>query len=327
MNSDHKRLTQLGFGGKEVTEAPKVHVAISKGNANSKGPNKPNKLSKDQHQQIQAYHSDGAGNNAPTQGKSSGIPLPIRAESPWKYYTKSSIIALDLGGSVIIAKGRPSSEPVGLRRIPKEKATTDALAKLQKLRHTNIYFALEAFVTDKFTYVVFEQMDLTLSHLVISAAYPSSQQLATVLGQILDALAYLETEGISHGLLNCENILVKKSGLVKLGQQEAYQSTSIARRSKDIHDFGLVTMQMMQKYKPDDGAIGVADPSHWGDYAQLIIQFVSDIPLASSATKLRKHDFIESIWKENRCWELETLWNVIVSAQYTAQRNYHFTPH
>lgn len=73
-----------------------------------------------------------------------------------------------------------------------------------------------------------------------------------------------------------------------LGQQEAYQSTSIARRSQDVHDFGLVTMQMMQKYKPDDGAIGVADPSHWGDYAQLIIQFVSDIPLATSATKLRK---------------------------------------
>ncbi|KAH6970356.1 hypothetical protein BKA56DRAFT_447812, partial [Ilyonectria sp. MPI-CAGE-AT-0026] len=216
--------------------------------------------------------------------KSSDIPLEVRAESPWNYYEKSPITFLDLSGEVIIAQEKTSPKKlVGLRTMP--KAT---LTNLQKLRHTNIYFALEAFVANKSTYVVFEEMHLTLEHLVISLAYPSSRQLGTILGQILDGLVYLETENFSHGLLHCKNILVNNRGVVKLGQQEQYRTTSLAIKKKDIGDFGLVTMQLMQKCDPEDGAIRVADPSRWGDHTQAVIQFVSDIPLATSTIELRK---------------------------------------
>lgn len=101
-------------------------------------------------------------------------------------------------------------------------------------------------------------------------------------------------------------------------------------------------MQLMQKGDPGDGAIRVADPSRWGDHTQAVIRFVSDIPLATSTIELRKvswfsyrllavvlsnlyqQDFINSIWEEHNGWKVDILWDLIVTAQYTARRYYDF---
>ncbi|KAL6406350.1 hypothetical protein AUP68_09140 [Ilyonectria robusta] len=248
MDSGPRRLTQLGFHGLKVGEVSKPAGISPKANTSTK---ESNKLKKDNNPR------DRTGNATPTKSKSSDIPLEVRAESPWNYYEKSPITFLDLSGEVIIAQEKTSPKKlVGLRKM--SKAT---LTNLQKLRHTNIYFALEAFVANKSTYVVFEEIHLTLEHLVISLAYPSSRQLGTILGQKCD---------------------------------------------------------------PGDGAIRVADPSRWGDHTQAVIQFVSDIPLATSTRELRKQDFINSIWEEHNGWKVDILWDLIVTAQYTARRYYDF---
>ncbi|KAH6871966.1 hypothetical protein B0T10DRAFT_567956 [Thelonectria olida] len=246
---------------------------------------------------------------------------PVRSESPWSSFQRSPVDILDLGGKITVARSKAQPATiVGIRKYPTGKAK-DLLPVFRRLQHENIVRVLDAFITKESLYLVFEDMRLSLEHFVVSPAYPTSLQLGTILGQVLDGLKSIQEIGYGHGSLSCENILVSHEGRVKVGGQELFQVISPKIKARDILCFGKVTMKLMQKLDRDDGVVGIDDPGRWQDNPDTI-QFASSITSSKSLGELRKNSFIESIWERHRRWEHEILWDLVVAAQFTVRRYY-----
>ncbi|KAH6871691.1 hypothetical protein B0T10DRAFT_522830 [Thelonectria olida] len=225
---------------------------------------------------------------------------PVRSESPWLSFQRSPVDALDVGGKITVARSKAQPATiVGIRKYPTGKAK-DLLPVFRRLQHENIVRVLDAFITKESLYLVFEDMRLSLEHFVLSPAYPTSLQLGTILGQVLDGLKSIQKIGYGHGSLSCQNILVSDEGRVKVGMLSAVP-ISPKIKARDILCFGKVTMKLMQKLDRDDGVVGIDDPGRWQDNPDTI-QFASSITSSKSLGELRKNSFIESIWERHRRW-------------------------
>ncbi|KAH9211178.1 hypothetical protein DL95DRAFT_306561, partial [Leptodontidium sp. 2 PMI_412] len=75
-------------------------------------------------------------------------------------------------------------------------------------------------------------------------------------------VAYLTAEGFEHGSLTCSNILLNTDGDVKIGDQECCHVKSEGR-PRDITAVSSITMELMQKYVKEDGAVGVDNLHRW----------------------------------------------------------------
>ncbi|KFZ06228.1 hypothetical protein V502_09914, partial [Pseudogymnoascus sp. VKM F-4520 (FW-2644)] len=111
-------------------------------------------------------------------------------------------------------------------------------------------------------------MPISLDQIVEGAKYPTERQLAAILRQILDGLVYLESEGLEHGSLSCPNILKN-------------------REPRDVRALVIITMELMQKYTQDNGAVGVDSLDRWPSDSDAAI-FLSETTSAASARELRK---------------------------------------
>ncbi|KAG9228274.1 hypothetical protein BJ875DRAFT_477910 [Amylocarpus encephaloides] len=101
-------------------------------------------------------------------------------------------------------------------------------------------------------------MPLSLERIVRSPAYPDERQLAAILGQVVTGMAYLLVEGFQHRSLTCSNILLNTDGDVKIANQECCHVISEPKGSpRDFGALSSITMELMQKYVKEDGAIGV----------------------------------------------------------------------
>ena len=60
----------------------------------------------------------------------------------------------------------------------------DLLHKYSRLHHTNILSSNECFKDDQTFYFVVDDLPITLEHLVACNAYPSEEQLASILEQV-----------------------------------------------------------------------------------------------------------------------------------------------
>ncbi|KFZ00650.1 hypothetical protein V500_00981 [Pseudogymnoascus sp. VKM F-4518 (FW-2643)] len=148
-------------------------------------------------------------------GTSSFTNIIPRKESPWKIYEK--VLNLDLNGSVTVAQRKARhSVLVAVRAFP-VAAAEKALYMHVRVRHANIVEVLDAFTTETSFFIVLEHMPFSLDQIVQCAKYPTERQLAAILIQILDGLAFLEREGLEHGSLNCSNIVINTEGDVKIG--------------------------------------------------------------------------------------------------------------
>jgi hypothetical protein len=72
---------------------------------------------------------------------------------------------------------------VNIREFRKKEAE-DALFRVQQVRHDSFIKALEAFDTGEVLYVVFEEMNITLFHVVNCCRYPTPTELGAILGQV-----------------------------------------------------------------------------------------------------------------------------------------------
>jgi hypothetical protein len=110
--------------------------------------------------------------------------LGTRFGDPWsKHYTKV-LQWHDLGGDVHLAVQRASPESyVNIREFHGKEAE-DALFWIQQIRHKSFVQALEAFATESVLYVVLEEMNITLSHVISCSAYPTPQEVGAILGQV-----------------------------------------------------------------------------------------------------------------------------------------------
>jgi hypothetical protein len=104
-------------------------------------------------------------------------------ESPWIHYSR--IFNCDLAGSVSIVTVR--SHPSELRAIRtfKKEDSSEILEKLRAIRHENILLAREYFKHEDLVFVVFDDLPVTLDHLVACDYYPRDAQVSSILAQVL----------------------------------------------------------------------------------------------------------------------------------------------
>ncbi|OAF55375.1 hypothetical protein VC83_08334 [Pseudogymnoascus destructans] len=138
---------------------------------------------------------------------------------------------------------------------------------------------------------VLEYMPISLYQIVEIAKYPTESELAAILRQVLDGLIYLESEGLEHGSINCRNILLSTGGDVKIANQQCCEKTEKTQRNRepqDVRALGIITMELMQKYTQDNGAVGVENLDRWPSDSDAVT-FLSETTSAASARELRKH--------------------------------------
>ncbi|PVH70393.1 hypothetical protein DL98DRAFT_136623 [Cadophora sp. DSE1049] len=161
-------------------------------------------------------------------------------------------------------------------------------------------------------------MPLSLEQMVRTPAYPTERQLAAILGQVVTGMAYLAVEGSRHQSLTCSNILLNTDGDVKIADQECCHKTSEPKGTPhDLSALSSITMELMQKYVNEDGAIDNLQrwPSNSDD-----VGLLSATTSAASAAELLQHPLL------SRPWQKESLIDIISLAQICTRGRYKYTP-
>ncbi|KAF3399512.1 hypothetical protein DPV78_006386 [Talaromyces pinophilus] len=158
---------------------------------------------KSSHQPLNRLAETGADSGKTTGKKSStkitggprrlGLPMGVlqaKAEhqlrgwkdSPWKHY--NYIFNCDLAGDVSIATVRTHPSEVRSIRTLKKGDSEDILEKFHIIRHENILLVREYFTHEDSVYMVFDDLPVTLDHLVACDYYPRDIQVLSALAQV-----------------------------------------------------------------------------------------------------------------------------------------------
>jgi tRNA A-37 threonylcarbamoyl transferase component Bud32 len=103
---------------------------------------------------------------------------------------------------------------------------------------------------------------------------------------VLSGIEFLESKNIVHGNLTCSNILLNDDGHVKIGVQEC--CTTISKGDNinhpDVQAVEDIMMQLLEKRRKSDKAIGANDLRRWSSTAK---GFLSKIKSASAEKLLQ----------------------------------------
>ncbi|QGA20931.1 hypothetical protein EYB26_008641 [Talaromyces marneffei] len=110
------------------------------------------------------------------------------------------------------------THPSELRAIQtlKKEDSEDILEKFRTIRHENILLVREYFTHEDSIYMVFDDLPVTLDHLVACDYYPRDTQVLSALAQILSGLSFLHACGYNHQALICSNILLGMDGTIQI---------------------------------------------------------------------------------------------------------------
>lgn len=110
--------------------------------------------------------------------------LPLQSGSPWKRY-REILALLDLGDKVVVACERNApGKHVNIRRFPRDEKEAERLSWFRNMRHANIVSVLEIFAGQRMLYVVLEQMQAPIDHLIRCLRQPSADEIGTIIGQV-----------------------------------------------------------------------------------------------------------------------------------------------
>ncbi|MCJ1473170.1 hypothetical protein MMC13_001821 [Lambiella insularis] len=208
----------------------------------------------------------------------------MRDGSPWGSYWKSFQVKYTDFVTVAVRKG-------GRRKC---------VVMIHGIRHDNIVTVLETFRHEGSFHVVLERIPISLVQIVASPPYPGEQELAAILGQILEALAYLSSRGLEHGSLGCSNILLSAEGDVKIADQECCRRVAPAGNTgvRDVRALGVIMMELMQKYVKEDGTVGIENLDRWPSDSAAV-GFLSATTSTSSVQELLKHRLLQCDWRKD----------------------------
>ncbi|KFY95932.1 hypothetical protein V498_03010 [Pseudogymnoascus sp. VKM F-4517 (FW-2822)] len=250
---------------------------------------------------------------ATVQAASDGVSVleftTIKQGSPWDRFRED--YKLKLGVFVSIASDRNFPHDSFIIKSFDGPDLAKKFQMLQRVRHNNFHDMRQCFSYDGSYYAVFQHMPISLDHVAKSPPYLNEHELAAILGQIVKGLVYLASNSLEHGSLCCSNILLNTKGEVKITGQECCQEiASSGSLSRDIRALGIITMELMQKYAKDDGAIGVDDLKRWPSDCNAV-GFLSMTTSATHVDELLQHPLLKSGWeKEDIKW---IVWLAMVS--------------
>ncbi|KAH9905236.1 kinase-like domain-containing protein [Xylariomycetidae sp. FL2044] len=177
---------------------------------------------------------------------------------------------------------------------------------IHKLSHTHLIGVQDIFGYRNSYYIAFEFMPLSLSELAGNPLI-DEPRLASILGQVLDGLAYLESKGLEHGKLTCSNILINLAGEVKIWAFEG--SRTISGANADVRALSDVVMELMQGYVKEQGAVGVDDLERWPSDSHAV-NFLSATTYASEIGELIRHPLFQLPWCQKRLRGVVSLANI-----------------
>ncbi|PVH71505.1 hypothetical protein DL98DRAFT_435034, partial [Cadophora sp. DSE1049] len=88
------------------------------------------------------------------------------------------------------------------------------------LGHRNLYQMLECFSLEDSYFAVFSYEPIFFTHIACSPPFLTELQLAAIVGQIFNSLAYLAANGLKPGPYNCLNILLDADSTMKISKLE-----------------------------------------------------------------------------------------------------------
>ncbi|KAL4889155.1 hypothetical protein BDV59DRAFT_186946 [Aspergillus ambiguus] len=212
--------------------------------------------------------------------------LIVRGEDPWDTFEKS--YDCDLAGTVAVCTRQTGCRgPWAIRRYPRKDADR-ILRLLRDVHHAKVASTLECFQTTNALYTIGRFYPLTLDHIVACKAFPNHRQLAAIMSQFIDGLSYIVSRNLHNPSLDSSGVLMNLEGDIQIARLDCLSERTPGRiQPSDLSPVARVTMQLMQKYVKDDGAIGVDNIKRWPTDSAAV-EFLSATTSAGSFEELKK---------------------------------------
>ncbi|EJP61377.1 uncharacterized protein BBA_09673 [Beauveria bassiana ARSEF 2860] len=213
-------------------------------------------------------------------GSITPAPAPVRL--PQDTYLK--LFDLQLGDSdyFTVAEEKspdPERNPVVIIKTFTGRKAESQVQAIRRIQHNQFVEAREFFPIEGGYLVSFEFMPLALCEIAGNPLL-DDLRLASVVGQIVDGLLYLERNGLEHSSLTSSNVLVDLFGNIKLwGQEHIRTSVGACQHAKAV---GEIIMYLAHGQARDDGNVGLDDPRRF----PLAFGFLSATQTTSKLTTL-----------------------------------------
>ncbi|KAG6033410.1 hypothetical protein E4U41_006921 [Claviceps citrina] len=144
-----------------------------------------------------------------------------RGASGLVYVAKIKALATGVARDVLREKGpdaRVAIKEMDLDRQPRKELIVDEIMILRESRHENIISFLEAFLSadNRRLWVVMDYMEAALNDIIDNNAEIPERHMATICREVCKGLHYLHSRRIIHRDIKSDNVLMDRSGHVKI---------------------------------------------------------------------------------------------------------------
>ncbi|KAH8691850.1 hypothetical protein BGW36DRAFT_431097 [Talaromyces proteolyticus] len=213
-------------------------------------------------------------------------------ESPWEAYTFVDEAIMD-GDTVMKARKIVSGQIFGFRRFPLGEKFDVIEQQFQLLDHHNVLPAQEIFRHGAKGFIRSPVMDVSFARIVTCPQYPSSKALASMIGQTMDGLGYLVSNGIICNSLSCSRLLANRDGCVKIVAfaDAEMQKDICAPTTRLVKRLAAIMILLMQKFQNRPGESGIQDSGQWPPQDEAC-KFLHELEHSQEFHRLTAHPFI-----------------------------------
>ncbi|KAK5080190.1 hypothetical protein LTR05_008757 [Lithohypha guttulata] len=211
---------------------------------------------------------------------------------------------LELCGSYGVWQQKKSPKAIVLVRQRPRTVIQVTLSFLQDLKRCPHFLeCFELFHTPDYLHLVYEYVDLNLVHIATVPSRLTLEQLASIAGQILSALRFLEEHRLQYTQLSMSTVLATRSGLLKLGEPELCHSLSASRADRrTLQAVGEIILKLAHTPNHDNSLTPRRDvPAQVVDFNGLAVS--QNVTLS----KLMQHEFLSTGWDQSNLAPLITL--------------------
>ncbi|QKX62533.1 uncharacterized protein TRUGW13939_09694 [Talaromyces rugulosus] len=202
-----------------------------------------------------------------------------RDENPWEVYVFVDEI-IKKHETVTKVRKMASGQMFCFRTFPVDKNFEVIEQQFKLLDHHNVLPAQEFFRQGDRGLIRSPVTDVSFERIVVCRQYPSSRALASMMGQVMDGLVYLVSNGI---ICNSLSLAFADAEI----QKDIRASTTIL-----IRQLALIMVLLMQKYENGPGETSIQDSARWPPQDEAC-KFLQDLQNNKDFHQMHYHSFID----------------------------------